>query len=137
MGSEIAARNRKSLATFHHSLKSQCSTTSLLSQKSLRFLGSAMGLAIANRKNRCDFGALSFETILKRCKGHAHNGHREKVLKVMNFRVFPGVFRVFSPGVLRSKDFFDPIFVVFRDFCRSYFWHPYFYRAFRDFRRFR
>ena len=31
----------------------------LLSQKSLRFLGSAMGIAIANRKNRCDFGALS------------------------------------------------------------------------------
>ena len=24
-----------------------------------RFLGSAMGIAIANRKNRCDFGALS------------------------------------------------------------------------------
>ena len=30
----------------------------LLSRKSLRFLGSAMGIAIANRKNRCDFGAL-------------------------------------------------------------------------------
>ena len=35
--------------------------------------------------------------------------------------------RVFSLGVLRSKDFFDPIFVVFRDFCKSYFWHPCFY----------
>ena len=45
--------------------------------------------------------------------------------------------RVFSPGVLRSKDFFAPIFVVFSDFCKSYFWHPYFYRVFRDFRRFR
>ena len=32
----------------------------VLSRKSLRFLGSAMGIAIANRKNRCDFGALSF-----------------------------------------------------------------------------
>ena len=31
----------------------------LLFRKSLRFLGSAMGIAIANRKNRCDFGALS------------------------------------------------------------------------------
>ena len=31
----------------------------LLSRKSLRFLGSAMGIAIANRKNRCNFGALS------------------------------------------------------------------------------
>ena len=50
---------------------------------------------------------------------------------------FQGVFRVFSPGVLRSKDFFDPIFVVFRDFCKSYFWHPYFYRVFRILRRFR
>ena len=32
--------------------------------------------------------------------------------------------RVFSPGVLRSKDFFDPIFVVFRDFCKSFFGAP-------------
>ena len=32
----------------------------LLSWKSLRFLGSTMGIAIANRKNRCDFGVLSF-----------------------------------------------------------------------------
>ena len=31
----------------------------LLSRKSLRFLGSAMGMGIANRKNRCNFGALS------------------------------------------------------------------------------
>ena len=31
----------------------------LLSWKSQRFLGSAMGIAIADRKNRCDFGALS------------------------------------------------------------------------------
>ena len=30
----------------------------LLSRKSLWFLGSAMGIAIANRKNCCDFGAL-------------------------------------------------------------------------------
>ena len=30
----------------------------LLSRKSLRFLGSTMSIAIANRKNRCDFGAL-------------------------------------------------------------------------------
>ena len=61
LGSEIAARNRRSLATIHRTLKSQCSIA-LSSQKSLRFLGSAMGIAaiaIANRKNRCDFGALS------------------------------------------------------------------------------
>ena len=49
----------------------------------------------------------------------------------------PPARRVFSPGVLRSKDFFDPIFVVFRDFCKSYFWHPYFYRVFGYFRWFR
>ena len=30
----------------------------VLSRKSLRFLGSAMGIAIANRKSRCDFGVL-------------------------------------------------------------------------------
>ena len=30
----------------------------LLSRKLLRFQGSAMGIAIANRKNRCGFGAL-------------------------------------------------------------------------------
>ena len=29
-----------------------------------RFLGSAMGIAIANRENRCDFGALSSEASL-------------------------------------------------------------------------
>ena len=34
---------------------------SLLSEIA-RFLRSAMGIAIANRKNRCDFGALSFST---------------------------------------------------------------------------
>ena len=59
LGSEIAARNRKSLATFfHRTLKSQCSIAfSCLGNRS-RFLGSAMGIAIANRKNRYDFGAL-------------------------------------------------------------------------------
>ena len=37
---------------------------------------------------------------LEGCKGHAHKGHREKVLKVMNFRDFQGVFSVFS-GIFR------------------------------------
>ena len=31
-------------------------------KKSMRFLGSAMGIAIANHRNRCDFGALSLRT---------------------------------------------------------------------------
>ena len=60
LGSEIATRNRKSLATFHRTLKSQCTLLCLVSEFA-RFLGSAMGIAIANRKsqkNRCDFGAL-------------------------------------------------------------------------------
>ena len=48
----------RSRAAFHRTLKSQCGIASLLSQRSLRFLGSAMGIAMANRKNRCDFGAL-------------------------------------------------------------------------------
>ena len=34
-----------------------------------------------------------WHVILKRCKGHTHKGHREKVLKVMNFRYVQGVFR--------------------------------------------
>ena len=33
---------------------------------------------------------------LERCKGHTHKGHREKVLSVMNFRIFKGVFGVCS-----------------------------------------
>ena len=36
----------------------------LLSRKSQRFLGSAMGIAIVNRKNRCDFGALKFNNYI-------------------------------------------------------------------------
>ena len=57
-------------------------------------------------------------------------------IRLFPFYTPPTPRRVFSPGVLRSKDFFVPIFVVFRDFCKSYFWHPYFYRVFRDFRWF-
>ena len=45
LGSEIATRNRKSLATFHRTLKSQCKVSEIA-----RFLGGAMGIAIANRK---------------------------------------------------------------------------------------
>ena len=42
LGSEIAAQNRKSLATFHRNLKSPMQHCFLLSRKSLRFLGSAI-----------------------------------------------------------------------------------------------
>ena len=38
----------------------------------------------------------------------------------------PTLRRVFSPGVLRSKDFFAPIFVVFRDFYKVSFGTPIF-----------
>ena len=58
LGLEIAARNRKSLATFHRTFKSQCSIALHCLRHRSRFLGSAMGIAIANRKNRCDLGAL-------------------------------------------------------------------------------
>ena len=46
---------------------------------------------------------------LEEYKGHTRKERRENVLKVM-------IVRVFSPGVLRSKDFFDPIFVVLCNF---------------------
>ena len=63
LGPGIAALNRESLATFHRTLKSQCSIAFFLSRKSLRFLGSAMGIRNRkHRKNRCDFGALRFTT---------------------------------------------------------------------------
>ena len=56
---EIAARNRKSLATFHRTLKSQCSIAfSCLGSRS-RFLGSTIGISqLQVAKNRCDLGAL-------------------------------------------------------------------------------
>ena len=56
LGSEIAARNRRSLATSIAPLNRNASLLSLVSEIA-RFLVSAMGIAIANRKNRCDFGA--------------------------------------------------------------------------------
>ena len=58
LGSEIAALNRRSLATFHRTLNRNGSLLSLVSEVA-RFLGSTMGIAIANRKNCCDCGALS------------------------------------------------------------------------------
>ena len=56
-GLEIAARSRKSRASFHRTLKSQCGIALPFLGNRQRFLGSAMGIAIANRKNRCDCGA--------------------------------------------------------------------------------
>ena len=55
LDSEIAARNRKSLATFHRILKSQCSIAfSSLGNRAI----SGVRDGHRNRKNRCDFGAL-------------------------------------------------------------------------------
>ena len=66
-GSEIAAPNRKSLVTFHRTLKSQCSTASSRLGKSLAISGVRDGHRNRkNRKNRCDFDALSFK--LRDCK---------------------------------------------------------------------
>ena len=38
---------------------------------------------------------------LERCKGHTQKGHREK--RVLNVRIFQGVFRVFSGCFHREK----------------------------------
>ena len=59
MGSEIAARNRKSLATFHRTLKSpQCNIAFLVSEITATSGVCGGHRNIANRKNRCNFGAL-------------------------------------------------------------------------------
>ena len=60
LGSEIAARNRKSLATFHHTLKSQCSIAfSCLGNRAISGVRDGhRNRKSANRKNRCDLGAL-------------------------------------------------------------------------------
>ena len=42
-------------------------------KRSMRFLGSAMGIAIANRKNRCDFGALSSKIALTKARLLKHD----------------------------------------------------------------
>ena len=72
LGSEIAARNRKSLATFHRTFKSQCSIALSCLRNRERFLGSAMGIAIANRKHRCDFPKQP-EMPIKQRKTSQHN----------------------------------------------------------------
>ena len=57
-GSEIAARNRKSLATFHRNLKSQCSIAfSCFGNRAISQVRDGHRNR-SNRKNRCDFGAL-------------------------------------------------------------------------------
>ena len=69
LGSEIAARNRKSLATFHRTLKSQCGIAlSCFGDRAISGVRSAMGITIANRKNRCDFGALSIPPMEPYCE---------------------------------------------------------------------
>ena len=57
-GPDIAARNRKSLATFHHTRKSQCSIAFCCLGNRCDFWGPrwASQSQIA-KKNRCDFGA--------------------------------------------------------------------------------
>ena len=63
---------------------------------------------------------------LERCKGHTHKGHREKVLNVMNFWIFQGVFGVFSgvfryfPGVSGFFRVFSGCFRVFSGILREF-----------------
>ena len=66
LGSEIAARNRRSLATFHRTLKSQCIiAVSCFGNRAISGVRDGQ-IAITNRKNRCDFGALSCSTCCAR-----------------------------------------------------------------------
>ena len=50
---------------------------------------------------------------LERCQGHTHKGHREKVLNVVNFRIFQGVFGVFSGYFQVFFRIFHGVFMVF------------------------
>ena len=52
----------------------------LLSRRSLPFLGSAMGNAIANHENRCDFGALSSKSTHKALRGGTWGTFRPRPL---------------------------------------------------------
>ena len=65
-------------------LNRNASLLSLVSEIA-RFLGSAMGIAIANRKNRCDFGALcsEFGAVNRGQKRHINIWH------INNFSVTP------------------------------------------------
>ena len=59
LGSEIAARNRRSLATFHRTLKSQCIiAVSCLGNRAISGVRDGHRNR-KHRKHRCDFGALS------------------------------------------------------------------------------
>ena len=59
-GSEIAARNRKSLATFHRTLRLQCIIAWSRTPEIAAISGVRDGRRNRkNRKNRCDFSALS------------------------------------------------------------------------------
>ena len=83
LGSEIAARNRKSLATFHRTLKSQCSIA--CSCLGSRAISGGRDGHCKYRKYRCDFGALSQKGGER--KGEKESGGSEKV-----FGCFLGVY---------------------------------------------
>ena len=60
LGSEIAARNRRSLATFHCTLKSQCS------------------IAFSSLGNRCDFWGPRWASLGEKLKGRLLKGSFDK-----------------------------------------------------------
>ena len=62
-----------------------------------------------------------FSKSLERCKGHTHKGHREKVLNVMNFWIFQGVFGVFSG----CFEVFSGSFSIFQGVFRVFFPMPF------------
>ena len=89
LGSEIAARNRRSLATFHRTLKSQCGIAfSGLGNRAI----SGVRDGHRNRKNRCDFGALS--------SGTRKNSKSLKSNTKGTFRVSPKVDLQVTPKTL-------------------------------------
>ena len=102
LGSEIATRNRKSLATFHRTPKSQCKVSEIASD----FWGPRWAFAIANRENRCDFGALSSKVTF----GVPGKVTLEKLLRHFHRdpeATFESLFRVF--------EFFGADFVLAKD----------------------
>ena len=111
MGSEIAARNRKSLATFHRTLKSQCSIAfSCLGNRAIS--GVRDGHRNRKSQNRCDFGALS---CLLRAKSFSvltkdQIGHTTKDTIVV--RCTGRGLVVKCPGILSKVLWLDPVLGV-------------------------
>ena len=82
-----------------------------LFRKSLRFLGSAIGIAIANRQNRCDFGALrstaKIRVAIARscCRARKPPKHQKRKLKSNKCHLGPPRKMAPTQRAQRSKKF--------------------------------